>query len=311
MNRQKKNIDNIVKIVLTVCIGVLLLVIGNNKEQIGKIFGEDTKDVNQTSVNVEKTSFEKVNIKTGNEVISKITDETGQKIYFFDVGQADSILIVNNGKTMLIDGGNNEDGDMLVKYINTLGISKIDILVGTHPHEDHIGGLDNIIKAFDTGKIYMPKVQTNTKTFEEVLDAISDKGLKVTTPSIGDTFKIGDANCEIMSIGTDKSNLNSTSIVIRMVYKDVSYLFTGDMEKENEDKRTWPKTDILKVAHHGSKTSSSAKFLNQIMPKIAVIQVGKDNSYGHPHNETLKRLEKLGVEVYRNDLKQTILIEQK
>ena len=83
------------------------------------------------------------------------------------------------------------------------------------------------------------------------------------------------------------------------------------MEKENEDKRTWPKTDILKVAHHGSKTSSSAKFLNQIMPKIAVIQVGKDNSYGHPHNETLKRLEKLGVEVYRNDLKQTILIEQK
>lgn len=98
MNRQKKNIDNIVKIVLTVCIGVLLLVIGNNKEQIGKIFGEDTKDVNQTSVNVEKTSFEKVNIKTGNEVISKITDETGQKIYFFDVGQADSILIVNNGK---------------------------------------------------------------------------------------------------------------------------------------------------------------------------------------------------------------------
>ena len=156
----------------------------------------------------------------------------------------------------------------------------------------------------------MPKVQTNTKTFEDVLDAISAKNLKVTTPKIGDKFKVGDADCEVMSIGDDKSNLNTTSIVIRMCYKDVSYLFTGDMETVNESARTWPQTDILKVAHHGSKTSSSENFLKQIMPKIGIIQVGTDNSYGHPHDVTLKRLEKLGVEIYRNDLKQTILVKQ-
>lgn len=309
MKNQKKNVNNIVKLILAVIIGIMLLALGFNQEQIGKILVDDGQ-TQQTSINQEQTSFEKVTIETGNEVISKITDEKGSKVYFFDVGQADSMLIVNNGQTMLIDAGNNEDGEMLVNYIKTLGISRIDVLVGTHPHEDHIGGMDNIIKAFDIGTIYMPKIQTNTKTFEDVIDAISDKGLKVTTPSIGDTFKVGEASCEVMSIGTDKSNLNTTSIVIRMVYDDVSYLFTGDMETENESARTWPKTDILKVAHHGSSTSSSEKFLKQIMPKIAIIQVGQGNTYGHPHDATLKRLENIGAEIYRNDLKQTILIKQ-
>ena len=323
MGNQKKNTKNIknsknlTKIILIVIIGIILTVLGVSKEEIEKIFADTNNENVQTSIsseqtagNLEQTSFDKVTIETGNDVIKKIEDQSGSKVYYFDVGQADSILIVNNGKTMLIDAGNNEDGDNLVNYIQTLGISKIDVLVGTHPHEDHIGGLDNIIKAFDIGTIYMPKVQTNTKTFEEVIDAISAKGLKVTTPKIGDTFTVGEANCEVMSIGTDKSNLNTTSIVIRMVYNNVSYLFTGDMEISNESAREWPQTDILKVAHHGSRTSSSEKFLKQVMPKIGIIQVGTDNSYSHPHEVVIKRLEKLGVEIYRNDLKQTILIKQ-
>ena len=312
-----KNIEKIIKLVLAIVIAIVLLIAGITRENIEEIFGMQNEDVVQTSTTQElvsgtqeQTSFNKVTIETGNDVIKKITDQNGSKVYYFDVGQADSILIVNNGKTMLIDAGNNDDGEMLVNYIKTLGISKIDLLVGTHPHEDHIGGLDNIIKAFDIGTIYMPKVQTNTKTFEEVIDAISAKGLKVTTPKIGDTFKLGEANCEVMSIGDDKTNLNTTSIVIRMVYNNVSYLFTGDMEISNESAREWPQTDILKVAHHGSRTSSSEKFLKQVMPKIGIIQVGTDNSYSHPHEVVIKRLEKLGVEIYRNDLKQTILIKQ-
>lgn len=313
MKKRKKNksTENIVKLILVIIMGILLLAVGNNQEQIGKILGENANGIEQTSSSIEETAFEKVTVKTGSDVIQNITNESGLKVYFFDVGQADSILITNNGITMLIDAGNNEDGEMLVNYINTLGISKIDVLIGTHPHEDHIGGLDDIIKSFDIGTIYMPNVQTNTKTFEDVLDAISDKGLKVTTPNIGDTFKVGEAECEVMSIGSKKTDLNTTSIVIRMVYDDVSYLFTGDMEEENEVARTWPKTDILKVAHHGSDTSSSEEFLKQVMPKIAVIQVGEGNSYGHPKDTILQRLETIGAEIYRNDLKQTILIEQK
>ena len=318
--QNNKETNNLIKIILVVAITVVLAILGISREEIEKIFADPTSVSNeQTSVvsntdnnsgTLENSSFDKVTIETGNSVIKKIEDESGSKIYFFDVGQADSILIVNNGQTMLIDAGNNEDGDMLVKNIQTLGISKLDYVVGTHPHEDHIGGLDNVIKAFDIGTIYMPKVQTNTKTFEEVIDAISAKNLKVTTPKIGDKFEVGKAQCEVMSIGDDKSNLNTTSIVIRMCYNDVSYLFTGDMETVNESARSWPQTDILKVAHHGSRTSSSEKFLKQIMPKIGIIQVGTDNSYSHPHDVIIKRLEKLGVEIYRNDQKQTILIKQ-
>ena len=320
-NNKKKNkkTEKSVKIVLAVVVAILLLILGVSRENIENIFGmklvsenvqTTENNSNQSLGTKEQTAFDKVTIETGNNVISEIKDKSGSKIYFFDVGQADSILIVNNAETMLIDAGNNDDGETVVNYIKKLGISRLDYVIGTHPHEDHIGGLDNVIKSFDIGTIYMPKVQTNTKTFEDVLDAISAKNLKVTTPKIGDTFSVGKANCEVMSIGDDKSNLNTTSIVIRMVYNDVSYMFTGDMETENESARSWPQTDILKVAHHGSRTSSSEKFLKQIMPKIGIIQVGKDNSYSHPHDVVLKRLEKLGVEIYRNDLKQTILIKQ-
>ena len=313
--KKKKEQEKIISAVIVIIIAIICTALGISNEQIQGIFA-DTNIVSNPNFTTngnfiqETTSFNNVSIETGNSVISKIENTNGSRVYFFDVGQADSILVVNNGKTMLIDAGNNDDGDMLVKYIKKLGISKIDVLVGTHPHEDHIGGMDNIIKSFEIGKIYMPKIQTNTKTFEDVIDAISSKGLKVASPNIGDKFKIGEANCEIMSVGDDKSNLNSTSIVIRMVYDDVSYLFTGDMETVNESARSWPQTDILKVAHHGSSTSSSEKFLKQIMPKIAIIQCGEGNSYGHPHDVILKRLQKLNVEIYRNDLKETILIKQ-
>src|SRR5574344_1912599 len=175
---------------------------------------------------------------------SKYISNNSIKIYYFDVGQADSILLTSNNESMLIDAGTNEAGDTVVKDIKNLGISKLNYVVGTHPHEDHIGGLDNVINSFDIGTIYMPKIQTNTKTFEDVLDAISNKGLKVTAPDAGTTFKVGNINCEVMECGTgtteeQKDNLNLSSIVIRATDRSQSFLFMCDATTKNEEARTW------------------------------------------------------------------------
>ena len=234
------------------------------------------------------------------------------KIYFFDVGQADSILITHNNENILIDAGTNEMGTTVVKKLQDLGITKLNYVIGTHPHEDHIGGLDDVIQNFEIEHIYMPKVQTNTKTFEEVLDAVIDKGMQIETPNVGDGFAIGEVNCEIMQCGTgtkeEQENLNLSSIVLRATYKEQSYLFMGDSEKENEQARKWEKTNVLKVGHHGSSTSTSEEFLKQVSPQIAIISVGKDNNYGHPSDEIIKRLEQEGISIYRTDEKGTIVI---
>jgi len=232
------------------------------------------------------------------------------KVDFIDVGQADSILVSNKDETMLIDAGNNENGKDIVDFIKSKGITKINYLIGTHPHADHIGGLDDVINSdLEIANVYMPKIQTNTKTFEDVLDALKNKNLKVTAPSKGDTFKIGDANCEVMTDSIlDKDNLNLSSIVIRLQFGENSFLFMGDAETENEKTINWPKTNLLKVGHHGSNTSSSQNFLNQVKPEYAIIMAGKDNSYGLPKQKILDRLNKIGAKIFRTDELGTITV---
>ena len=271
-------------------------------------------DDNDAKVNVTNPeNLKDVIIKTSKKITSEFVsnDQTSLRLYFFDVGQADSILIQNNNKNMLIDAGNNEDGEILVSNLKILGIEKIDYLVGTHPHEDHIGGMDDIINNFEIGKIYMPRVSTNTKTFEDVIDAAKNKNLQIEAPKIEDKFTIGNANCNILYVGDNKENLNLSSIIIKMEYNNLSYLFTGDIEADIENKIDFGKINILKVAHHGSDTSSSKKFVNETAPEIAIISVGKDNSYGHPSNEIVKRYEKVGSKIYRTDEVGNIFIEQK
>ena len=146
---------------------------------------------------------------------------------------------------------------------------------------------------------------------EEVIDAISAKKLKVTSPKTGDKFTVGNAECEVMSIRNDKDDYNNCSIVIKMDFNNVSYLFTGDAEESVESSRKWPHIDVLKVGHHGSNTSSSKKFLEQIKPEVALISVGQGNTYGHPTQATLKRLSNIGAKIYRTDENGTILLIEK
>lgn len=225
------------------------------------------------------------------------------RVSFIDVGQGDSEFIeLPNGETMLIDAGTNETGKNVVDYIKSLGYTSINYVVGTHPHEDHIGGLDDVIKTFDIGSIYMPKVTADTKTFEDVLDAAESKNLMINTAKSGvSIMDTEDLSVKFLAPTLDSyENTNDYSAVVKVVYGDTSYLFTGDAEEFSENLITDDvNADVLKVGHHGSSTSTSTEFLKKVSPSSAVISCGKDNSYGHPHSETLQKLADMGTAVYR------------
>ncbi len=247
----------------------------------------------------------------GNEPSALYDSDASLSVHYIDVGQADCELIqLPNGENMLIDAGNNEDGDDVVAYLQSLGVSKIDYLIGTHPHEDHIGGLDDVIESFDIGKIYMPEKVANTKTFESVLDAIEAKSLTISTAKAGvNIYNDGETAIDIAApVGTDYSSLNDYSAVILLKYRDASFIFMGDAESRSESEITYDvSADVLKVGHHGSSTSSSQSFLNRVNPKYAVISCGEGNSYGHPNQETLDKLNAMGVTIYRTDLNGTVI----
>lgn len=295
------------KIISTLLLMISLMLVGcsESKEQ-------------PTNINKEVLPVDEI-INTGIEEIVEEVKHTEEdevrgniEVHFIDVGQADSILVRHGDDELLIDAGNNGDGNLVVEYINKLGIEDLEYVIGTHPHEDHIGGLDDVINNIDIENIIMPKTLNTTKTYEDVLNAIQSKGLKVTSPKVGNTFKLGDAEVIILSPNNSEyTDLNNYSVALKVIYGDNKFIFTGDNELLAEHEILGNginiSANVIKLGHHGSDTSTSENFLNKVNPQYAVISVGEDNKYGHPSSEVLDRINKRNIEVFRTDLQGTII----
>lgn len=234
------------------------------------------------------------------------------QVDFLNVGQGDSALVTCGGQSLLIDAGGNDDVEPVVNFIrNKRGLSRLDYVVGTHPHEDHIGALDAVIETFDVGEILLPGAMTTTDTFMDVLTAIETKNMGITVPEPGQTYELGGAQFEILAPVKDYGDdLNNWSIVLRVTYGGTSYLFTGDIEAQAEadllNSGADLEADVLKTAHHGADTSSTEAFLRAVSPQYALISCGTGNSYGHPHRGALDRLQSVGAKLFRTDCQGTV-----
>lgn len=231
--------------------------------------------------------------------------------HFLDVGEADANIIeLPNGQVMIIDAGEKKDSETITNYIDNLNIDYIDYVVATHPHADHIGSLADIITKYSIGSIYMPKISTTSKTYENLLTTIDEDNLTINTGKKGvvildeDNLKI-----EILSPTMDKySNLNNYSLVIKITYMNTTFLYMGDAEEEVEKQLEDIEADVLKVGHHGSDTSSSVEFLAKVKPQYAVISVGDSNQYDHPSSTIISRLEKYTKNIYQTSKNGNIII---
>lgn len=234
-----------------------------------------------------------------------VPNASGFKVYFIDVGQADAALVVCDGKTMLIDGGNSADSNLIYSFLKKKGVSHLDYIIATHAHEDHVGGLSGALNYATVGTVYCPVKSYSSSAFNNFVKNVEKQGKSITVPSRGAQFSLGGASCTVLAVNTS-SDTNNSSIVLRIVYGSTSFLFTGDAEREVEqamiDRGVPLKSTVLKVGHHGSYTSTSYQFLWNVMPDYAVISCGKDNSYGHPHDEVLSRLRDADVYLFRTDL---------
>lgn len=244
------------------------------------------------------------------ETIKYTGDEA---VHFIDVGQGDSILVESNGQYMLVDAGEEDKGDIVVEYVRGLGIESLDYVVATHPHSDHIGGMDDVINSLNVENIIMPDMVTATRCFENMIDAVENNNVNVIKGEAGYSFSMGDFSCSIVGPVNIGDDANNNSVVMKLTYGNDSILLTGDCSKEEEqdiiESNADISADLLKAGHHGSSTSDSDEFVKRVSPEIAVISCGKDNEYGHPHKETLDTFNKYGVDVHRTDEEGTIIAE--
>lgn len=246
--------------------------------------------------------------------MEKLLPREGQlSVIIIDVGQGDSIFVQSPaGKTMLIDAGEHEAYEAIDSYLSAAGIKTIDVLVATHPHTDHIGGMAEVVQNRKIGAVYAPKALHTSTTYENLLSTIKAKGLKI-KEAIGtkQAFLTFDEQLEttvLAPLSKDYKDLNNYSVVLRLAYGESEFILTGDAEKLSEKEMleqlpaSMLKADVLKIGHHGSNSSTSTKFLEAVDPQIALVSVGKGNRYDHPNEDIIAKLNKALVSVYRTDL---------
>lgn len=261
-------------------------------------------------LNIESNSLENVETIPGQNTTPTAVDGN-LVIDYIDVGQGDSILIRQGEHAMLIDGGTSESKDTILNFLEDENVDHLDYIVGTHPHEDHIGSLDDVVTAIDFDTILFPKVTTTTKTFENLVLAVQNKGKKFKTPVVGEKYSLGGARFIILAPNSASyQSLNNYSIVIKMTYGTNTFMFTGDAETLSEKEILALgydlSADVLKLGHHGATTSTSQKFLDAVNPKYAIISCGKNNTYKHPTKTTMDKMVKMQIDVYRTDEQGTI-----
>ncbi|MBE6738378.1 MAG: MBL fold metallo-hydrolase [Ruminococcaceae bacterium] len=256
------------------------------------------------------TESDKASITT-----NPIADEKiGLAVHFIDIGQGDSTLLQSKGEFALIDGGEYSERDKLISYLSSQGVDELEFIISTHPHSDHCGGLSAVMSNFSTKTLICPDVDTDSNVWNYVLDTADERNVSFVNPSPKDEFQLGSATITILSPSADAvySDLNDYSIVCKAEYGNTSFMLTGDAEKQVEKELLKSgfdlSSDILKCGHHGSSGSNSTEFIKAVNPSAAIISCGKNNDYGHPHTETLKRLEKQNIPVYRTDIDSTITV---
>ena len=230
---------------------------------------------------------------------------TGLEVHFIDVGQADAALVLCDGEAMLIDGGNRDDSQLIYTYLKNENITHLDYVVATHAHEDHIGGLPGALNYAAVETALCSVSEHDSGVFETFVNQLARQGKEITVTGAGEEFTLGGARVQVLGPVWESDDPNNTSVVLRVVYGETSFLFTGDAEREEEEDILDAGFDldatVLKVGHHGSENSTTYPFLREIMPEYAVISVGEGNSYGHPTPEALGRLSDAGVTVLRTD----------
>ncbi len=268
---------------------------------------QEMQDIGDASPNQIEASNDTQDSINGNNV------ESGEmlEVHFIDVGQGDATLLLGPDFKVLIDAGRHDRNDV-VPYLKSVGVEELDLVVGTHPHADHIGQLDKVLKEFRVTEVWMSGDSHTSKTFERVLDAILDSQVNYNEPRSGETYKIGSTTIEVLNPNALTGDFHEGSIAVRIVFEEIAIVFTGDVEAPVERQIIIRghnlKAQIIQLGHHGSTTSNSREFLDIVKPEIAIYSAGEDNSYGHPHQEIIQRLQGMGIGIYGTDVDGTIVI---